>query len=117
MKQLVSYIELLLGTSGVTFKTDLEKLGEELMGDDFGGVFALNEERPKKEHCIVNTDNLGEPGSHWFAVCPNGYIYDPLKKNGIKNDKEQADTEKNCGARALAFCVFHWLDRESAELI
>ena len=117
MKQLVSYIELLLGTSGVTFKTDLEKLGEELMGDDFGGVFALNEERPKKEHCIVNTDNLGEPGSHWFAVCPNGYIYDPLKKNGIKNDKEQADTEKNCGARALAFCVFHWLDRESAALI
>ena len=117
MNELVSYIETLLGTSGVTFKSDLEELGKQLMGDAFGGVFALNEERPKKEHCIVNKDNLGEPGSHWFVVCPNNYVYDSLKKNGIKNDKEQADTEENCGARALAFCVFHWHDSKSAELI
>ena len=40
-----------------------------------------------------------------------------LKKQGAQNDKEQLDTEENCGARAVAFCVFHWLDSENAELV
>ena len=117
MKELVSYIETLLGTTGVTFKSDIEELGQELLGSAFGGVFAKNEKRPKKKYCIVNTDSLGEPGQHWFSCCPNGYVYDSLKKNGMVNDKEQADSEENCGARALAFCVFHSIDSEKAELV
>ena len=35
----------------------------------------------------------------------------------MKNDKEQTDAEENCGARAVAFCVFHWLDSKAAELV
>ena len=116
MKDLVTYIESLLGT-GVTFKSEIEELGQELLGSAFGGVFAKNQARPKKKYCIVNTDDLGEPGQHWWCVCPNGYIYDSLKKNGMVNDKEQADSEENCGARALSFCVFHSIDAKSAELI
>ena len=117
MKELVKYVESLLRTDGITFKSQLEQVGEDLMGDSFGGVYASNEQRPKNKHCIVNTDKLGGPGKHWFSVCPNGYVYDSLKENGMQNDKEQADSEENCGARSVAFCVFHWLDSESAELV
>ena len=104
-------------SDGITFKNQLEQVGEDLMGDAFGGVYASNEQRPKNKHCVVNTDKLGGPGKHWFSVCPNGYVYDSLKENGMQNDKEQADSEENCGARAIAFCFFHWLDSESAELV
>ena len=117
MKELVSYIETLLGTTGVTFKSDIEELGQELLGSAFGGVFAADQARPKNKYCIVNTDDLGGPGIHWYSSCPNGYVYDSLKKNGMVNDKEQADSEENCGARALAFCVFHSIDSEKAELV
>ena len=117
MKELVKYVESLLRTDSITFKSQLEQVGEDLMGPSFGGVYASDEERPKNKHCVVNTDNLGGPGKHWFCVCPNGYKYDSLKKQGAQNDKEQADSEENCGARAIAFCVFHWLDSKSAELV
>jgi hypothetical protein len=117
MKELVEYIESLLGTDGITFQSQLKQVGHDLMGDAFGGVYASNQSRPKNKHCVVNTDKLGGPGKHWFCVCPNGYVYDSLKKNGRHKDKEQADSEQNCGARAIAFCVYHWLDSESAELV
>ena len=117
MNELVDYVESLLGTNGITFQSQLEQVGKDLMGDKFGGVYAVDQKRPKNKHCVVNTDQLGGPGKHWFCVCPNGYVYDSLKENGMQNDKEQADSEENCGARSVAFCVFHWLDSESAELV
>ena len=117
MNELVDYVESLLGTNGITFQSQLEQVGKDLMGDKFGGVYAVDQKRPKNKHCVVNTDQLGGPGKHWFCVCPNGYKYDSLQENGMKNDKEQTDAEENCGARAVAFCVFHWLDSKAAELV
>ena len=40
MNELVDYVESLLGTNGITFQSQLEQVGKDLMGDKFGGVYA-----------------------------------------------------------------------------
>jgi hypothetical protein len=79
----------------------------------FGGVFAIDRvPQSNRRYQIVNTDPA--PGRHWFAVSPDGSVYDSLQKNGDLNDVEQMAWEKNCGQRAIAWILLHLLDREMA---
>jgi hypothetical protein len=79
----------------------------------FGGVYAIDRvPQSNRRYQIVNTDPA--PGRHWFAVSPDGCVYDSLKKNGDLNDVEQNAWERNCGQRAIAWILLHVLDRDMA---
>jgi hypothetical protein len=79
----------------------------------FGGVYAIDRvPQSNRRYQIVNTHT--SPGKHWFAVSPEGCVYDSLQKNGDLNDVEQMAWEKNCGQRAIAWILLHVLDRDMA---
>ena len=124
-----------------TYQDQLEKIGQQLFGVRFKGVFPsdkipmLNDLKP---YCILNLDNSKEPGSHWVALvkCKNDAIlYDSFGRddtmiipnlrfsgNGkiqdTDDDIDQGRFQKNCGQRCLAFlCVYDDLGKESAMMI
>jgi hypothetical protein len=79
----------------------------------FGGIYAIDRvPQSTRRYQIINTDPA--PGRHWFAVSPDGCVYDSLQKNGDLNDVEQMAWEKNCGQRAIAWILLHVLDSELA---
>jgi hypothetical protein len=79
----------------------------------FGGVYAIDRvPQSTRRYQIVNTDPA--PGRHWFAVSPDGRVYDSLQKNGDLDDVEQDAWEKNCGQRAIAWILLHIVDSEMA---
>jgi hypothetical protein len=82
----------------------------------YGGVYAIDKvPRSTRKYQIVNTDPA--PGRHWFAVSPDGGVYDSLQRNGDLNDVEQAEWEKNCGQRAIAWILLHIFDSELAMAV
>ena len=106
-----------IGTNSTTLEGELRECGRELLGQNFGGVFAKGENHPKKKYCVLNTGSRKTGGRHWYAVSPDGSVYDSLKRNGFCNDVEQKDDEKNCGSRAIGWMLLHFANSEIAELV
>lgn len=122
-----------------TYNTDLEEVGKRNLGNKFKGVFAADTipKKLKKDQCmIVNTDTLQEGGEHWTAVKRDknhGYIgFDSFGRKMNKLipeldkigkitdtdlDKDQLESEKNCGAKCIAWCILADHDIEKALLI
>ena len=119
-----------LGDS-TTYSDDLQKIGEEYLGkNNFVGVLCSDQldiaERAAREgicYSICNLDTTAQPGSHWvglFATSDKGLlVYDSFGRchrkilpfgsamvlENTDMDKEQRDSEKNCGARTLAWLM------------
>lgn len=80
---------------GITWTSDLNKIGHEMFGDNFVGSFPSdmipdigknldgsiitnkNINKNSKLYSLINLDNSSQPGSHWIAI---GYNI-PKKKN------------------------------------
>jgi hypothetical protein len=79
----------------------------------FAGVYAIDRvPQSTKRYQTINTD--AAPGRHWFAMSPDGGVYDSLQRNGDLGDVEQDKFEKNCGQRAIAWILLHIHDSELA---
>ena len=122
---LLEHMESSLGND-ITFSNDLEKLGSQILGNKFKGVFA-SDKIPKldklKPYAILNLDNSRQPGSHWIAIAhlndSSAMIYDSFGRKSEKiipaalnvynkvvdtqYDAEQHKSEDNCGQRSLAW--------------
>ena len=117
-------IEKAMKHDQTTSNVELERMGRQLFGKKFHGVFAsdgfpaLTSRRP---YAIVNTKTAASGGEHWlgvFRVPRTGrlLVYDsygrthtsllrtlPPDSEDTDRDAEQSLTEKNCGQRALAW--------------
>ena len=115
----------------VTNSTDLHRVGKQLLGDKFIGVFSsdmIPKLTAKTPYCIVNVDSSDMSGSHWMSVVKSArnetILYDSfgrshvkiipsLKKSGNGKiidtdlDKEQKISQEDCGARSIAFLLFY----------
>jgi hypothetical protein len=113
----------LLGND-TTYLDELNRVGKRLFGGKFKGVFPSNRIPRLKhnEYVILNLDKEGEAGSHWVALVKHNnksYLYDSFGRraskiipdllksgNGIvantELDKEQKETEYDCGARTIS---------------
>jgi hypothetical protein len=99
----------IIGHSETTSNLELKNAGRKLLGANFQSVVPIDKvPKTRVGYCIVNTDKAGKPGTHWFAIAPNNDLYDSLEENGDLSDIEQKIWEKNCGQRALAFCLLHF---------
>ena len=130
-QQAVSNYEAYLGQiieymkkNSTTGDRELYKMGKELFGDSFQGVFASDDKRPKHKPglCyIINTQPRRTGGEHWMAIGPDGTIYDSFGRaeyGDTTGDAEQAIKETNCGQRSLAWlCVCYDLGMDYAKLI
>ena len=115
--------ERLLGTER-TFSSQLERVGRELFGAQWGGVHARDTlptvARTGRRGMIVNTDSSAGSGVHWIAVLDEDgqrAMSDPLGRVGkeqrrqldeiakplwSQDDAEQRKNEDTCGPRSLA---------------
>ena len=113
-----------MGKDTTTGGRELHKMGKELFGELFQGVFASDDKRPrrKKDCCyIINTKPRHSGGEHWMAVGPNGTTYDSFgreKYGDFTGDAEQKIEQTDCGQRSLAWlCTCYDLGMEYAKLI
>jgi hypothetical protein len=118
---------------GVTTDTTLNRLGRQLLGKSFLGVFS-SDFKPRAMRTgrtssfIINVDGSNLPGSHWLAVAKHPavnkfIIYDSFARKSkklipnfiktvgyeyvdINRKSDQKIHEDNCGQRSLAFLVF-----------
>ena len=124
-EEILMKIEDMIGTKS-TNNIELEKIGENLYGERFIGVFSADE-FPKyvKENqmFIINTEPKNKPGIHWvscYKLNKKFYMYDsfdrPIKdlskfwkhKNNIVNankDRDQSFLEYTCGQRSIAWLI------------
>ena len=115
--------ERLLGTER-TFSSQLERVGKQMFGAQWGGVHARDTlptvARTGRRGMIVNTDSSTGSGIHWIAVFDEDgqrAMSDPLGKVGrqqrrqldaieqplwSEDDPEQHKSEDTCGPRSLA---------------
>ena len=115
--------ERLLGTER-TFSSQLERVGRQLFGAQWGGVHARDTlptvARTGRRGMIVNTDSSAGSGVHWIAVLDEDgqrAMSDPLGRVGkeqrrqldeiakplwSQDDAEQRKHEDTCGPRSLA---------------
>lgn len=115
--------ERLLGTER-TFSSQLEHVGKQMFGVQWGGVHARDilpqVARTGRRGMIVNTDSSTRRGVHWIAVLDEDgqrAMSDPLGKVGreqrrqlnaieqplwSEDDAEQRKSEDTCGPRSLA---------------
>ena len=115
--------ERLLGTAR-TFSSQLERVGKQMFGVQWGGVHARDTlpavAREGRRGMIVNTDASTGSGVHWIAVLDEDgqrAMSDPLGKVGqqqrrqldaiekplwSEDDAEQRKSEDTCGPRSLA---------------
>ena len=109
-----------VGHASTTSGRELDRVMRKMlisMGIDpvaaFAGVYAIDRvPQSTRRYQIINTDPA--PGRHWFAMSPDGGVYDSLQPNGELNDVEQMVWEKNCGQRAIAWTLLHIVDSELA---
>lgn len=120
-----------------TFSNDLKKIGLEMFGNKFSGVFAANQIPDNFKYIIINLDDHDEPGSHWIGGVKQGneaIIYDSFGRDTIDilpniwnnnfniidvdDDAEQRISENDCGPRSLAWLyVFDKFGKDAALLI
>ena len=124
----------LLGNK-VTYSNDLHRVGKQLLGKDFIGVYPSDQipMLKNKQCCILNLDKSDQSGSHWIAVYRVGktnLTYDSFGRKSskiipsLKNvvdadyDSEQMIEEEDCGSRSIAFLLVckYWRP-ELAKLI
>ena len=114
-----------------TYSDDLQKIGEEYLGKkNFVGVLCSDQldiaEKAAREgirYSICNLDSSSETGSHWISLVATSdkglLVYDSFGRCNKKilpfgsamvledtdRDAEQMDSERNCGARSLAWLM------------
>ena len=115
--------ERLLGTER-TFSSQLEHVGKQMFGVQWGGVHARDilpqVARTGRRGMIVNTDSSAGSGVHWIAALDEDgqrAMSDPLGRVGkeqrrqldeiakplwSQDDAEQRKNEDTCGPRSLA---------------
>ena len=115
----------------VTNSTDLHKVGKQLLGNKFIGVFPsdmIPKLTLKTPYCIVNVDNSSMSGSHWMSVVKSArcetVLYDSFGRSHVKIipslklsgngriidtdlDAEQKISQEDCGARSISFLLFY----------
>ena len=114
--------EKLIGKATTTEQV-LTAAGKHMLEDSYEGTFAADEiPRTPFTYAIVNLDRREQGGSHWVALAHvnkdlymvydsfgrhTGKILPTIKLHTIDtdHDPEQSKTEKNCGARALAWLL------------
>ena len=124
----------LLGTK-VTYSDEVNKVGKQLLGKDFVGVFASDQipRLKNKQCCVLNLDKSHEAGSHWIAVYRYGkknLTYDSFGRKSSKiipslkqvedadYDPEQMIHQEDCGARSICFLlVCKYWSPELAKMI
>jgi hypothetical protein len=107
-----------IGHSETTTNKEIFSVGRKLLGANFQSVVPIDKiPNTRVGYCIVNTDKAGKPGTHWFALAPNNDLYDSLEQNGGLSDVEQKKWEKNCGQRALSWCLLHFENPKLAKLV
>ena len=115
---------------------DLEKMGKEMIGNMFLGVFPVDKIPPlsciaNHSGFIVNTQSSDLPGQHWIAVkvgMKNIYVFDPLgaagyptplvnylhsdmKRKVVYNRRGiQHPLEQNCGYHCIRWVSLHSRD-------
>jgi hypothetical protein len=123
---------------GKTTTTDdiLTQAGKHMLDDAYAGTFAADEVPEKPfTYAIVNLDRRTEGGSHWIALAQvekgTYMVYDSfgrhtgkiipslqLKTIDTEHDAEQSVSQKNCGARCLAWLLlFDSFGPEAAQTI
>ena len=122
--EFLAFINFAMNKSTTTGEKELHKMGKDLFGVKFQGVFAANDIRPKHKRglCyLINTKPRRTGGEHWMAVGPDGTIYDSFGREeygDMTGDAEQAMKETNCGQRSLAWlCVCYFTGMKYAKLI
>ena len=101
-------------------RTDqLAKLGKQLFGKTFKGVYPADGELPASGYFIANRDVAGLPGSHWLAV-GDGVFFDSydgmpsqvvgllkrkLSLTGLNPTTSQSVLARDCGERCIAFLI------------
>jgi len=120
----------------LTDTSQLKSIGKSLFGAKFTGVFARDKIPSHFTYVICNLDKTGRKGSHWLAIAkvsetPEYLVYDSFGRRtsdilpelllptiDTDNDAEQADNEKDCGQRCLAWLsVFHLFGPQAAMTI
>ena len=112
-----------------TDSEQLDRVGKQILGKSFMGVFPSDmiPKLKRNQGAILNLDNSSEPGSHWVGLYRfkdgKTLFYDSFGRyhtqiipslnfsgNGkiinTDDDKEQLETEFDCGARSLAFLIY-----------
>ena len=113
-------VEPITGTK-ITYNHDLNRIGKQLIGTEFLGVYPSDRMPKNKGYYIANVDKSSQPGTHWLGcVNSNGhrYIYDSFGRGSSSiiphvsgsiidadYDREQDINENNCGARCLAWLL------------
>jgi hypothetical protein len=110
-----------------TYLDTLNDIGIKLFDDKFIGVYPSDKIPILKnnQYVILNLDKSGQTGSHWVSVVKHNnkaYLYDSFGRkaskiipsliksgNGIiintELDKEQLETEYDCGSRCLSALI------------
>lgn len=121
-KQMLAYVQSNMG-SDWTQNSQLDKMGHSLLSTYQGSFpYDVAPELQNEQSCIINLDKSGNKGIHWMALYKEDgtvYGYDsfgrrmnklmPLEQHVTNDtkDKEQKDSQNNCGQRAIAWlrCV------------
>lgn len=114
----------LVGHKEATEELELTKVGKELFGENFLGVFGRGETTSvagKGEMKIINNIRRGEGGEHWVAVYEDilfdsfgrAHFFPEHEGKETEYDVDQRDEQEDCGQRCLAFlCVAHLVGRD-----
>jgi hypothetical protein len=113
----------------ITYSNQLNKIGVQLFGRKFLGVYSSDDSPMLKNNqsMIINVDKKNQKGSHWLAVIKHNniiYVYDSFgrhTKNLIPHffkkykkvidteyDAEQKDHENDCGLRSLTSLAVYY---------
>ena len=128
-----------MGKSTTTDNVELLRMGYDLLGGKFRGVFASDENpalSKTEPYAIINTKPRKSGGEHWVAIAltPSMQImhYDSFGRSAKKlfpgkfkkgvidteDDVEQRNDATNCGQRSLAWLlVFDKLGTSAAKRI
>ena len=125
------YIDDILNKSGTTNNVELNRLGKELFGELFLGVFSADK-FPKyirnNEMFIINNKSSKSKGEHWISFIkssknkdrkPRLYAYDSFSRDVHKlshyfqnkrfinanTNRDQAFIESDCGQRAMTYLI------------
>ena len=138
--EFVSVIEKRLGKNTTTDNAELYRVGRELFGARFKGVYASDGIpilTAKQPYAVVNNKAAASGGEHWLGIARiprtgRVLVYDsygrshetllpgalPPGSHDTDRDIEQSVAQTNCGQRSLAWLVvFDKLGPAAARLV